>query len=66
VRRNAPYRGRDDGLPTALRRRFAPRHYLGVELEVSQALLADPRRARRVAAALAGSLARLRAERRSP
>lgn len=64
VRRNAPYRGTSDGLPTALRAAFPARHYLGVELEVSQALLADPRRARRVAAQLAASLARLRAERR--
>lgn len=36
IRRNHPYRGTADGLTTALRRRFAARHYLGVELEISQ------------------------------
>lgn len=39
VRRNYPYRGRDDGLTTALRRRFAADRYLGIELEVNQGLL---------------------------
>lgn len=42
VRRNAPYRGRDDGLTRALRRRFPPGRYLGFELELSQAWLARP------------------------
>lgn len=64
VRRNAPYRGRTDGLPTWLRRRFGPSAYLGIELEVGQALLADPIRARRAAEALSASLARALAERR--
>lgn len=36
LRRNQPYRGTSDGLTTHLRRRFAPRRYLGIELEVSQ------------------------------
>jgi predicted N-formylglutamate amidohydrolase len=40
VRRNAPYRGDSDGLTTALRREHSERRYLGVELELSQALLA--------------------------
>jgi len=35
LRRNAPYRGVSDGLPTTLRRRFGNR-YLGMELEVNQ------------------------------
>ena len=39
VRRNYPYRGKDDGLPTALRRQFTARLYLGIELEVNQATL---------------------------
>ncbi len=47
LRRNAPYRGTDDGLTTHLRRTFAPDVYLGVELEVSQELLAPGARARR-------------------
>jgi hypothetical protein len=36
VRRNYPYRGWSDGLTTALRRRFAERAYVGIELEVNQ------------------------------
>jgi len=45
VRRNYPYRGVADGLPTWLRRRFPAKAYLGVELEANQAYLAGPRRA---------------------
>ena len=45
IRRNAPYRGVSDGLTKTLRRRFNPGHggaecYAGIELEVSQALVA--------------------------
>ncbi len=39
VRRNAPYRGNADGLTTALRRERPPVDYLGLELELNQALL---------------------------
>ena len=39
IRRNAPYRGRDDGLTTTLRRAHGPDAYLGIEIEVSQGLL---------------------------
>ena len=42
LRRNHPYRGRADGLTTALRKRFAQTRYMGVELEVNQAWLAGP------------------------
>ena len=56
VRRNYPYRGAADGLPTWLRRRFPARVYLGVELEANQAYLAGPRRAE-LARALAETLA---------
>lgn len=45
VRRNQPYRGVADGLTTWLRRRLPARSYAGVELEMSQALLAAGRRA---------------------
>jgi predicted N-formylglutamate amidohydrolase len=44
VRRNYPYRGAADGLASWLRRRFPERCYLGVELELNQALLARRRR----------------------
>lgn len=39
VRRNYPYRGSSDGFTTCLRRQFGPDRYLGVELEINQALL---------------------------
>ncbi len=42
VRRNYPYRGRDDGLQTALRHRFAPDLYLGMELEINQGFPLGP------------------------
>jgi predicted N-formylglutamate amidohydrolase len=58
VRLNYPYLGSADGLPTWLRRRFAPGRYLGVELEVSQGALRGPRR-RAVEKAVTESLARI-------
>lgn len=42
VRRNYPYLGRADGLTTALRKRHGPARYLGVELEVNQAISGQP------------------------
>ncbi|WP_082893615.1 N-formylglutamate amidohydrolase [Rufibacter ruber] len=36
VRYNYPYKGTADGLVTHLRRRFSPRQYAGLELEVNQ------------------------------
>jgi predicted N-formylglutamate amidohydrolase len=60
VRRNQPYRGVSDGLPTALRRTRSPAAYAGLELEVSQALVADagawPATCRTLAAAAAEGL----------
>ncbi len=38
VRRNSPYRGTADGLPTALRQVFDDRHYAGLEIEINQRL----------------------------
>ncbi len=58
VRRNYPYRGHTDGLPTWLRRRLPAAHYVGVELELNQAVLAGPRQ-RRVTDVVAASLQRL-------
>lgn len=60
VRRNYPYRGNTDGFSTYLRRCFAERWYLGVELELSQAALAGPGRAALVRA-IETTLGRLRA-----
>lgn len=59
VRRNQPYRGDADGLTTHLRRRFGSRRYLGIELEVSQALLGKPARAKPVAGHVEQSLREL-------
>ncbi len=42
VRRNSPYRGTDDGHATHLRTRYPTHIYAGIELEVNQALAADP------------------------
>ena len=39
VRRNYPYVGKGDGLTSHLRRRFAQRDYVGIELEVNQSLV---------------------------
>ncbi|HEX8988324.1 MAG TPA: N-formylglutamate amidohydrolase [Rhodocyclaceae bacterium] len=36
VRRNYPYRGVSDGFAAFLRRRFAPKDYVGIELEINQ------------------------------
>ena len=37
LRRNYPYRGTSDGLPTWLRRQFKAEDYAGLELELNQA-----------------------------
>jgi predicted N-formylglutamate amidohydrolase len=39
VRRNYPYAGKGDGLTSHLRARFAPRDYVGIELEVNQGII---------------------------
>ncbi|RJX19317.1 MAG: N-formylglutamate amidohydrolase [Desulfobulbus sp.] len=36
LRRNYPYLGKSDSLPTVLRRRFSEERYLGIELEINQ------------------------------
>ena len=56
VRRNNPYRGVADGLPTALRRKFAPEAYVGMELEVNAALVQTPDRWAQLELALAAAL----------
>jgi predicted N-formylglutamate amidohydrolase len=62
VRRNYPYRGTDDGLTTALRRVFPGPRYIGVELELNQAVLLGPAPARRaMTAAVLESLDALKA-----
>ena len=56
IRRNYPYRGASDGLTTSLRRAFPRTSYLGIELEVNQAMLTKAAQ-KAVGAAFAGSLA---------
>jgi predicted N-formylglutamate amidohydrolase len=64
VRMNYPYRGTSDGIETELRRRFAARDYVGVEIEVNQVHLEPGARTRaRVAGAVEASLLRLLAPR---
>lgn len=60
VRRNYPYLGKTDGLATFLRRRYSATSYVGVELEVNQALLTgvDAQR-ERVLAVISDGLAEL-------
>jgi predicted N-formylglutamate amidohydrolase len=43
VRFNYPYRGAADGLTTALRRRHPETRYIGIELEINQALVGSTR-----------------------
>jgi predicted N-formylglutamate amidohydrolase len=42
IRMNYPYRGNADGLTTWLRRKHPPSRYLGIELEINQALVNAP------------------------
>jgi predicted N-formylglutamate amidohydrolase len=39
IRRNYPYAGKGDGLTSYLRKAFPPRDYVGVELEINQAIV---------------------------
>lgn len=56
VRRNYPFLGKADGFVTHLRAVFGPRKYVGVELEVNQARLVEPREQRRLARSIGQSL----------
>jgi predicted N-formylglutamate amidohydrolase len=57
VRRNYPYDGTDDGFMPYLRRRFPPTAYLGVEIEINQAIVVGaPRRWAALRAAIIESL----------
>ena len=44
VRRNYPYLGRNDGFTSSLRRAHGPHDYIGVEIEVNQAIVFGPAR----------------------
>ncbi len=56
VRRNYPYAGKGDGLTAHLRRRHPARAYIGIELEVNQAIVGERRRWAQLRRALVYSL----------
>jgi predicted N-formylglutamate amidohydrolase len=56
IRDNEPYAGVDDGLTTAMRRRFAAGAYAGIELELRQSLVRTSGQQRTVADQLAAAL----------
>jgi predicted N-formylglutamate amidohydrolase len=57
VRRNYPYAGKSDGLTTSLRARYAPREYVGIEVELNQAIVArEPREWRWLREALVAAI----------
>ncbi len=56
VKMNLPYRGTSDGHTTALRAVFPASRYLGVEIEVNNALLRTPRGQEHIGAVLARTL----------
>jgi predicted N-formylglutamate amidohydrolase len=56
VRRNAPYRGVDDGLTRALRGVYPHRDYAGIELELNQRALREGRFPPALVRAIVGSL----------
>jgi predicted N-formylglutamate amidohydrolase len=60
VKMNLPYRGTSDGHTTALRATFPAPRYLGVELEVNNALLSTRRNQERIGALLARTLRSVR------
>lgn len=55
VRRNYPYQGDADGLTTTLRRAFPAEAYLGIEIELNQALTASAGSARKELADTVGN-----------
>lgn len=56
VRCNYPYKGISDGFTTFLRKEFKPDTYVGIELEMNQAILQDARKRRVMSDLMARSL----------
>jgi predicted N-formylglutamate amidohydrolase len=56
VRRNFPYFGNTDAFTSHLRQKLPPNHYVGIEIECNQRLVADKAGERRAAAALRDAL----------
>ena len=59
VRMNYPYHGSSDGFTSYLRKQYPEKNYLGIELEVNQALVKDKTSLDTLANALANSLGEL-------
>ncbi len=62
IRRNYPYRGNADGLTTSLRREYRADRYVGVEIELNQRLLTEPKTYRRVCDAICSTAHSLSAD----
>ena len=57
VRRNYPYAGKDDGFMPYLRSRYRPTAYVGIEIEINQAIvIGAPRRFATLRGAIVESL----------
>ncbi len=56
ARMNYPYRGTSDGLTTQFRKRYPASRYVGMEIELNQAVLEDGRRRRRLLRDLVATL----------
>ena len=54
---NRPYSGTADGILPAMRRRYDPAQFVGIELEVNQKYAGDSRQLRQIAKAIADGLA---------
>lgn len=67
IRRNYPYRGSADGFTTALRKVFGEHRYLGIEIEINQALLmANRSEGRKIADAVCLSLEQILSQADTP
>jgi len=53
---NRPYSGTADGILPAMRRRYEPAQFVGIELEINQKYADDPRQLRQIARAIAEGL----------
>lgn len=54
---NRPYSGTADGILPAMRRRYDPEQFVGIELEINQKYAEDPRQLRHIATVIADGLA---------
>lgn len=62
IRMNYPYKGNSDGLTTYLRQRFSADGYMGLEIEVNQALVMQKNALNRISQALSETFIQLKNE----